>query len=343
MQLARRKRYPDLPFKTWVSYLLLIPALAGVGIWAILPEMVPATGVLEPSDFLILRSSHNGVLTHSELETRGLIRAGELLYHIDSREIEAEQEYRRNELDNTLAHLGTLRAELQRRQDRQKLEQDSFLERSSQLDQLIRAGLKTEWDRQSLRLDYLKERESNQRQINEIQKEILDLQASTEHLNLRLVNLEEQKRQHSKQAPWDGYIIKGLAMHPNKPFLGAPARRGDFLEAGRVFGFFGKSGTLALRLSLPDAYRDRIKEGQVVSWSPAGYPHSRFREIKGLLNRIEPSPEPGFFWGLVQPDPESLTAFLRDTKLDIEELWGMGVHARLEVPSRPLWDRSGDR
>ncbi len=343
MQLTSRKRYPALPFNQWVAYILLIPALAGVAIWAVLPEMVPANGVLEPAEFLILRAPRNGILTHSALEIRQQIRAGELLFQVDDREIATERHSVQKELDNSLVHLNTLKRELARRIDRLSMARTVHQERYRQMIQLVQAGLKTEWDKETLRLNYLKDREMDERQINEIEKEILALEANSAHLRRRSEDLEVQQRQHTRLAPWDGYVIEALAMHPNKPFLGAPARRGDFLDAGRVIGFFGRAQTLALRLSLPDAYRDRIREGQIVSWSPAGYPHSRYREIKGILVKIEPAPEPGFFWGLVQPDPRSLSAFLEDTGLKIEALWGMGVHARLEVPPRPLWDRTGDR
>lgn len=343
MQLTHRKRYPVLPFRGWVAYSLLIPALVGVGIWAVLPEIVPAGGVLEPEHFLVLRASRSGVLAHSLLEETRLVRAGELLYQIDPRETETERAHLEREYRNARLHLQTLQRELVNRRNRTREAEELFSQRQGQMRSLVDLGLKSGLDLELARLTHVREQESDQRQINELEKEALALGAQAEHLRRKMADLEVEARQHGRYAPWDGYVLAGLPLHPLKPFLGAPTRRGDFLEAGRVLGFFGKASTLALRLSLPDAYRDRIEEGQVVSWSPAGYPHSRYREIRGRLMRIEAAPEPGFFWGLVVPDPQSLAAFLDQTKLRVENLWGMGVHARLEVPHRPIWDRLGDR
>jgi len=343
MQLIPRKRHPVLPFSKILPLTLVLPAILGMSIWAILPEMIPVTGVMEPEIFLALRAPRSGILISSQMDNTKLILAGEVLFHLENRESETERANAFQEMHNAKINLNALEKELREKRARLQLSQETQRLRLSQMEALLESGLKSRLDLDNLRLNYLRDVEADQRQINELEKERLTLSALYEHLVRRATDLDVQLKQNQKLAPWDGYIINGLSLHPHKPFLGTPIRCGDFIEAGRIMGFFGKVNTLALRLSLPDSHRDRIKLGQTVTWSPAGYPHSRYREIRGLLIKIEPALEPGTFWGLVQPNTESISTFLKETGLTIEELWGMGVNARLEVPSRPLWDRVGDR
>lgn len=336
-----RKRHPPVPFSPWLPLGLLVPALVALGVWAFLPEVVIATGVLEPAEFVVLKAPKSGFLEETRLEGLETLKEGTVLFRVVDREARAQLLATERELSNARSQLRRVSSELKRRRDRVLAFHDVYHQREERARSLVLAGLKSPADLEELRLGFTREMEQDRRQILELEKEEDSLSAALAILERRSEDLQKDLAQLEYRAPWAGKVLPALPLHPGKPFLGTSPREGDYVEAGKLLGFLGRTGTLAVRLNLSDVYRDRIRIGQRVTWSPVGYPRSRWIEFTGTLERLDPSPEPGVFWGWVRPDAEREHAFLRRAGVTPEDLWGQGVSARLDVPARPLWDRLG--
>ncbi|GEM_PF-6065629 len=339
MQLKRRSYPKHVPFSAKLPLVLLLPGILFFTGWVLMPEMAYVNGVLEPAEFLPLSFPESGVLDFSRLLLNSTLEQGDLILRRDSHQLEEELVHSEEEKKSAEIHQERLIRELDNLDlGARELQKVTQREKFS-MERLVRAGVKSSKEFEDLLRIRQVEGEASVRARNELRKEIQNLDVIVQTNRERSRLLEERIRKSSLVAPYNGKIIRNLMMEPSKPFLGHSPAPGEFCEAGEVLGYFGRNSALRLRLTIPELYRDRAALGLRVTFSPVGYPVSRHRELSGLILSMEPSPQPGLFWAVVEPESKYLELYMQEAGIDPSQLWGLSVTARIELPSRPVLDR----
>lgn len=332
MELKRRS-FPHVPFPFWVPLVLVLPALIALIAWASFPEMITVQGVMEPGEFCVLTAPRSGILELSRLNEPGEWTTGDVLFRLENQGVKAELEAAESAWSQAVAHSIRLEKELETRQRIFDAAVNVKEREALRYARLVGAGAVSQRERDTWKTASDREYEASLHGLTELSKDYAEVRMNLIPLLSRKEALEKERASLEFKAPFQGRILRTLVLDPSKPYLGTAPASGRFVEAGQVLGYFGKTGSLAVRLTVPDSARDRVAPGLKVRWYATGYPASRHREMTGYLSTLEPSPEPGFFWALVRPDQETIQ---RIVNLD---LWGQEVIARLEVENRPLIDR----